>query len=331
MSGLGMDVGTASTVVCHSRKGVVVDEPTVMALRHGRRQRTRLVAVGHDARDLIGRVPMGLSILRPVQDGAVTDSEPTRTFLRTVLHQQGLRRWERLRSKIGIAVPLGATNLECRALLEAAEDIRLRHVALVPAPIAGAVGCGIDPMDRRTHLVVDIGAGTSEVVAFAYGGVIAYRSSRLGGDEMTLAVHQYLRQAHQVIVGELVAEEIKTHVGAEDSPSLVVEGQDAATGRPHLVAVSVEEVMDAVRPVTDTIVQTLAACLYDLPAQVMGDLTSEGVLAFGGGCLFRGFDKALEGALGFSVRLAEHPTTCVAEGTTQLLERPDALRTLARA
>lgn len=329
MDGLGIDLGTANTVVSHTESGVIFNEPSMMVFRLGRGRRSRLLAVGRDARALLGRTPTGLAVVRPLQDGVVADLETTRRFIRAILGRAGLRWWQRRRLSVVVGVPVGATALQRRAVLEAAEEARIGRVQVIAEPIAGALGCGLDPLETRTHMVVDVGGGTSEVTAFCFGGFLAYRSVPLAGDEMTLAIYQYLRQEHQLVVGELVAEDVKVRASTEASPSLVVQGRDAATGRARLVSVAVEEVVEAVRPVTQAIIQTLAGSLEDLPPQSVSDIMAEGVLAIGGGSLLLGFDKLLEDAFGFSVRLAERPLTCVAEGAARCLARPEVLTAYA--
>jgi rod shape-determining protein MreB len=319
MSGLGIDLGTANTVVCHGRYGVVYQEPSVLVREaDGRR---RVISVGTEAKTLLGRTPQNVAVVRPLQDGVITDLEGSRTYLRAVLHRLPAKL--RLRARVAIGVPLGATALERRGLLEAADEAHVAKAVLVPEQVAGAMGCGVDPMEPRAHMVVDIGGGTAEVTAFCYGGVLASRSTRVAGDEMTLAVYEYLRHQYQLVVGELVAEDLKIRAATEESPSLVVEGQDAATGRPRFVTLDLEEIGEALRPVTSSITQTLAACLEDLPPQSVSDINAEGVLTFGGGSLLRGLDTLLEDAFGFPVRRAERPLTCVAEGAVAVLSRPD--------
>ena len=326
MRGLGIDLGTANTVVSHARRGVIYDEPSVMAMRVGRR-RPQLLTVGTEAKALLGRTPQGLTMVRPLQDGVITDLEGSRTYLRAVLRRLPVR--HRVRAHAAIGVPLGATTLERRGLLEAADEAHIARAVLVPEPVAGALGCGLDPMEPSSHMVVDIGGGTAEVTSFCYGGVLAHRSSRVAGDEMTLAIYEYLRHEYQLIVGEIVAEDVKIRAATEESPSLVVEGQDAATGRPRLITLGVDEVGEALRPVTSAIIQTLAACLEDLPPQSVSDINAEGVLTFGGGSLLRGLDKLLEDAFGFPVRRAERPLTCVSEGALACLRRPDLIAAFA--
>jgi rod shape-determining protein MreB and related proteins len=327
--GFGIDLGTANTVVCHPRRGVVLNEPSVMVLRADGKRRPRPMLVGQAARELIGRTPVGIVTVRPLRDGVITDLESARAFIVAVLRLVTRRPWERVRPRAVIGVPVGATALERRAVVEAAEEAGIGKASLIPEPVAGAIGSAVDPLEPRAHMVVDVGGGTAEVTAFCFGGILAHRSCRVAGDEMTIALYQYLRQEHGVVVGELTAEDIKLRVGAEEEGSLVVEGRDAATGRPRLVTLATEEVVEAIRPTSDGIIQALANCLEDLPPQTVSDIMGEGVLAFGGGAMLRGFPTLLEDAFGFRVRLVERPLTCVAEGAAACLARPEILSAYA--
>jgi rod shape-determining protein MreB len=327
---IGIDLGTANTVVGDVRHGILYDEPTVMLLRAGRSRRDRVIAVGHEAADLLGRAPSGYSAVRPLDDGVVTDLETARTYLRSVLHKAGRRSWSpSVRAVIG--VPVGSTALEHRALLEAAEEAGVRPVTALDESIAGAVGCGIDPLERRVHMVVDVGGGRAETAAFCFGGVLAHRTSKLAGNEMTLAVSRYIREQHQLHIGELEAESLKIGSGAVLDGPLVVQGRDAATGRPRLATVQAAEVAEAVRPVVDDIVRTLAACLDDLTPQAIADVMAEGVLLFGGSAQVQGFSAELERALGLPVKLAEEPLTCVAEGAARALRNRRLLAAYGRS
>jgi rod shape-determining protein MreB len=324
MSGYGIDLGTANTVVCHQGRGIVLDEPSVMVVHahQARSRRVRPVLVGHEARDLMGRLPAGLTTVRPLHDGVIVDLESARGFIVGILAKLQVPAWQRVRPRAVIGVPAGATALERRALLEVADEAGIRRPQLLPEPIAGAVGAGIDPMEPRAHMVVDIGGGTSEVTAFCFGGVLSHRSSRIAGDEMTLALYRYLRAEHQLAVGELTAESLKCHIGDDEELSSVVQGIDLATGKPRLLTLEAAEIMDALRPTADAIISALAGALDDLPPQAADDVLTDGVTVFGGSSLFRGFDKLLEGALAFPVRMAERPLTVVAEGAARCLSDP---------
>jgi rod shape-determining protein MreB len=326
---IGMDLGTASTVISDVRRGIVFDEPSIMLLRRSGLRRERVFAVGQEAADLTGRAPAGFAAVRPLQDGVVTDLETARLYLRSVLRAAG-RRMAGLPVRAVIGVPVGSTALEHRALLEAAEEAGIRPARALDEAVAGAVGCGIDPLDRRVHMVVDVGGGTAEAAAFCFGGVLAHRTCKTAGDEMTLAVARYVREQHQLHLGELDAEELKVRSGTDEDGPLVVQGRDAATGRPRLTTVQVAEVADAVRPIVDEIVRTLAACLEELAPQALTDVMAEGVLVFGGAALVQGFAKELERGLGLPIRLAEQPRTCVAAGAARSLRNRRLLEAYGR-
>lgn len=315
---LGIDLGTATTVIEDVRRGTVFHEPSVMVLRRTGERRARVFAVGQDAADLLGRAPSGFAAVRPLADGVVTDLETARWYLRTVLGKVG-RRIGVLPVRAVVGVPTGSTALEHRALLEAAEEAGIRPARVLDQVVAGAVGCGVDPLERRAHLAVDLGAGTAEAAAFCFGGVLAHRTSKLAGGEMTQAVSQYLREQHQLHVGEDGAEQLKIRSAIDEDAPLVVQGRDAATGRPRLAAVHPAEVTDAVRPIVEEIVRVLAGCLDDLAPQALTDIAEEGVLVFGGAALTPGCAKELERGLCLPLRLAEAPTTCVATGAARAL------------
>jgi rod shape-determining protein MreB and related proteins len=322
----GIDLGTANTVVCRPRGGVVLNEPSVMVISKDDGKRPRLIAFGRDARALVGHTPQGSVTARPVQDGVIIDLELAKIFITALMEKMSMQTWKRFRAKAVIGIPVGATSLERRALLEVAEEAHISRATLIPEPIAAAVACGLDPLGPTTHMVVDVGGGTAEVTAFCYGGIVANRSCRVAGDEMTLALYQHLRSEHQILIGETTAEDLKIRAASEEGPSLVVEGRDAGSGRPRLITISVDEIVEATRPITTEIVQTLAGCLDDLGAQGVRDIMGEGVYLVGGGSLMRGFDKLVEKTFGFPVRRAERPLTCVAEGTAMCLTKPDVLR-----
>jgi rod shape-determining protein MreB len=326
---LGIDLGTTNTVVSDVRRGIVFDEPSVMLLRRGGPRRERVLAVGQEAADLLGRAPSRFAAVRPLQDGVVTDLEMGRLYLRWVLRKAGLRTWAPVRAVIGVSA--GSTALEHRALLEAAEEAGIRPVTALDAAIAGAVGCGIDPLERRVHMVVDVGGGMAEAVAFCFGGVLAHRTSKLAGEEMTLAVARHLREQHHLHVGELEAEDLKIRSASDGHGPLVVQGRDAISGRPQLATVQADEVTEAVRPITDEIVRTLAACLDDLPPQAISDVLAEGVLVFGGSSRVNGFPEELERSLGLPIKLAEEPMTCVADGAARALRNRALLAAYGRS
>ena len=327
MSDFGIDLGTANTVVYDGADEVVFDEPSVLLWRgtNGRRG-AGIVAVGQEAADLLGRAPAGVTAKRPLQDGVIIDLEMARAYLRAVARRAVPNHWHRMHGRVAIGVPSGATDLERRALLQAADEAGIRKATAIDEPIAGALGCGIDPMERRVHMVVDVGGGTAEATVFCYGGVLTSRSCRIAGDEMTVAIFRYLREHHQLVVGDQTAEAIKMKIGSETEPTLTVPGLDAGTGHAQLATVRAAEIVDVLRPTVDTIIQTLASCLHDLPPEAMADIAVDGVVVFGGASLTRGFDQLLEQAFGFPVKVAENPLTCVAEGAARCLRTPGVVK-----
>lgn len=325
MSDLGIDLGTANTVVYDVAQAIVYDEPSVLLRRRRGGRRGVLVTIGREAAELLGRVPAGMEATRPLQDGVITDLDTARSYLRAVVRRAVSNPVHRMHGRVAIGVPSGATELERRALLAAADEAGMHRATAIDEPIAGALGCGIDPMDRRAHMVVDVGGGTAEATAFCYGGVLTSRSCRVAGDEMTVALFRHLREHHQLVVGERTSEEIKIRIRIETEPSLAVPGLDAGTGHARLVTIPVAEIAEVIRPITEEIIQTLAAALHDLPPDAASDILADGVTAFGGASLTREFDQRLEEALGFPVKMADNPLTCVAEGAALSLHAPGVL------
>jgi rod shape-determining protein MreB len=326
--GFGVDLGTANTVVWHPTRGVVLNEPSVMVVRPNGDRALAPVAVGLQARELMGRTPAGLETVRPLCDGVITDLVAAKTFITAILRRVRAQPWEKLRPRAVIGVPAGATSLERQALLEAAEEADFGRVHLIPEPIAGAVGAGLDPTATRAQMVVDVGGGTAEITAFCFGGVLASRSCRIAGDEMTAALSNYFRQEHGLLAGELIVEDAKKAVSANGrNGSVRVEGRDAASGRPRWVDIKFTEVSTALGPTVDAVVEALTASLAeDLPPQAVADIMNDGVVAFGGGSLLRGFGLRLEEALGFKVRVADDALLCVARGAATCLQRPELLK-----
>jgi rod shape-determining protein MreB and related proteins len=330
MTRLGMDVGSVSTVVCSADGEFLYDEPSVLLHQRSGGGGER-ITIGRAAAELIGRLPPGVTVLRPVQHGVVTDLHTARSYLRAVIRQVLPRPWQRARAQVVVGVPAGASLLEQRALLEAIEEAGISWAVAIEEPIAGALGCGIDPLDRRVHMVVDVGGGTAEASAFCFGGVLASRSCRVGGGEMTQAVIRHVREHHHLILGEIAAEEMTVRAGAvSQDVEVVAHGRDSDTGRPRSVTVMAGGLQAAIAPVVDTLVRALAGCVDDLPAQAIDDLAADGVVMFGGASLVRGIDQALEKVFGVPVKPAENPLTCVAEGAARAARSPAVLTAYGR-
>ncbi|MCM3847701.1 rod shape-determining protein [Pseudonocardia sp. DR1-2] len=334
MSGVGLDPGTARTVVHDGDGGFVFDEPSVL-LTTGHGRRTLPVLIGLEAEALTGRLPTGREVQRPFRHGVVADLDAARTYLRAVVRRAVPRPWARTRATAVIGTPVGATRLEQRALLEVADEVGIGQVYALVAPVAAGLGCGIDPLDRRAHLVVDVGAGTAEIAAFCFGDVLAHRSHRSAGDVMTGALLGHLRGHHRLSVTAATAEALKCAATGEDGAQdggrdLSVQGRDTASGRPRTLTLPAGEVLEVLAPVTASVVGGLVGCLDDLPVQVLDDVLTDGLLLVGGGSLSAGIARSLETAFGVPVKHAENPTTCVAEGAARATLRPEVLAAYAQ-
>lgn len=313
MADIGIDLGTGTTVVCHPRDGVVHDEPSVLVEWPARRGRELIL--GADAAALEGRTPPHARVGRPVRGGAVTDLSLVRTYLHELLRRTSRSRWRVRRPHAVLSVPVDATPLERRALVESAEEAGLGHVDLLPAPLAAALGCGLDLTDARVQAVADVGAGTAEIAVFCRGTVLTRRSCRHAGDEMTAAVRTHLREHHGLHLSEAAADALKVGASSTREP-LAAEGRDVSTGRPRVVTVEVTEVETAVASVVRRAVAALGGFLEELPVAAVPDLLAGGVVLAGGSALAPHVRDDLEAALGFPVKVPERPRTCVAEGLT---------------
>lgn len=320
MADIGIDLGTATTVVCHPRDGVLHDEPTLLLEWPARRGRELLL--GDAAAALDGRTPPGARLGHPLRGGAVTDLSLVRTYLHQLLPRVARGRWRLRRPHAILSCPVDATPLERRALLESAEEAGLGHVELLAAPLAAALGCGLDLGDARVQAVVDVGAGTAEIAVFCHGVVLTGRSCRHAGDEMTAALRAHLRDEHGLHLSAPATDALKTR-SSSTREAVVAEGRDVATGRPRVSTVEVAEVEAVVAPVVRRAVTALADCLDDLPVAGVPDLLAGGIVLVGGAALSPHLREQLESALGFPVKVPERPRTCIAEGLALAGGRPE--------
>ncbi|MBN9107170.1 MAG: rod shape-determining protein [Pseudonocardia sp.] len=316
----GLDVGSSSTVVYDLSGGFLLDEPSLMLeMPHGGG-----TGIGRDAADLMERLPSAAGAVRPVRAGVVTDLDTARRYIRAVVRRILPRPWQRSRLSVALVVPAAASALERRALVEAAEEAGIGRVVALAAPVAAAVGCGLDPLDRRAHMVADVGAGTAEIMAVCYGEVLAVRSTRQAGDALTAAVRHHLRTEHRLLTGPAAAEALTRQVGlAQPDARLAVSGRDVEHARPRSLQIPAAELHDLVAAHVAAVAQVLSSCLDDLPAQAVDDIAADGVLLVGGSSPARGLKAALESGLGLPVKQAENPVTCIAEGAARSLVLPD--------
>lgn len=314
----GLDIGTSGTVAYDPDGGLLLEEPSVMLTmpRGG-------TSIGREAADLVDRLPTATPAVRPVSAGVVTDLDAARRYVRAVLHRMLPRPWQRVRTTAVVAVPAGASALERRALVEAAEEAGITHVTALAAPVAAALGCGVDPLDRRVHMVADIGAGTSEIMAVCSGEVLSVRSGQVAGDALAGALRTHLRDEYQASVSPAAAEDlVQTASAAPDESEVTVSGRDIDRGRPRTVQLRAAELHAVLAPLVTATADALARCLDDLPARAVEDLAADGVLLVGGAAGVRGLRSGLETGLGLPVKPVENPTTCVAEGAARSLRLP---------
>ena len=323
---LAVDLGTANTVVWARGRGVVLDEPSVVAvdLRDG-----SVRAVGHEAKAMLGRTPEHVVSVRPMRDGVIADFELTEQMLRYFV-QRVHRRSYLSAPRVVVAVPSGITGVERRAVRDAADSAGARTVLFVEEPMAAAIGAGLPVTEPRGSLVVDVGGGTTEVAVISYGGIVSSRSVRTAGDELDAAIAEHVKKHHGLLLGEQTAEQVKTSAGSafpsSDAPSALVRGRDLVTGLPRTAVLPGEEVRHALDPVVQEIVDAVTATLDTCPPELAGDVLRDGMVLTGGGALLHGLDARIRHETGVEVRVADDPLACVAVGAGACVEDVDAFR-----
>jgi len=321
---MAIDLGTANTVVYVHGRGIVLSEPSVVAID----ERTdEVVAVGGDAQRMIGRTPAQISAIRPLRHGVIADFEVTEQMLRHFMRKVLERR--RARPRLVVCAPTGITEVERRAVEEAALSAGARRVHLIEEPIAAAIGAGIAIAEPIGRMVIDVGGGTSEVAVISMGGMVLSRSVRVGGYDLDEAIATYIRSDHLTAIGSQSAEELKLAVGsaAPLAEELVttVRGRDVVSGLPREIELSSAQIRGALESPLNDILAAVQATLEETPPELASDISRDGILLAGGGALLRGFDARVETETGMRARLADSPLTCVAVGAGHALEEPEAL------
>jgi rod shape-determining protein MreB len=324
---IGIDLGTANTLVAVRGKGVVINEPSWVAIN----KRTREpLAVGAEAREMVGRTPSNIVAIRPLRDGVISEFEMTEAMLDYFIgkvHDQSFVPFPRPRVVIGI--PSGVTEVEKRAVYDAALSAGAREVHLIEEPMAAAIGAGLPVAEARGSMVVDIGGGTTEVAVFAMGGIVVSRSIRVAGDEMDEDIMSYMRGKYNLLIGERMAERVKIRIGSgfplDEELTMPVRGRNLITGLPEEIDVSSIEVREALAPSVNVIVDTVKDALDDTPPELVADLMDIGVCLAGGGAQLRGIAARLTDEIRMHVWVAEDSMTCVARGASQILESYETL------
>lgn len=316
---MGIDLGTASTLVYVKGQGIVLCEPSVVAIEKGT---NHVLAVGEEAKRMLGRTPGSIVAIRPMKDGVIADFEITEAMLRYFINKVHNRR-VLVRPRMVIAIPSGITEVEKRAVKDSAERAGAREVYLVEEPIAAAIGVGLPIQEPAGNMIIDIGGGTTEMAVVSLSDVVFSKSIRIGGDEMDDAIIQHLRKTYNLMIGERTAEEIKIKIGSaypmEEEATMEVRGRDLVAGLPKTVTISSEEVREALAEPTAAIVEAVRITLERTPPELSADLIERGMVLAGGGGLLRGLDKLLGEQTGLPVHIAEDPITAVALGTGMVL------------
>ncbi len=323
---MAVDLGTANTLVYVRGKGVLVDEPSVVAVHE---KTGELVAVGHDAKQMIGRTPEHITAIRPLQDGVIADFEATEQMLRHFIALVHRRRYL-AKPRMVICVPSGITAVEQRAVKEAGYQAGARRVYIIEEPMAAAIGAGLPVHRAMGNMVVDVGGGTTEVAVISLGGIVTSLSVRTAGDELDRAITNWMKKEHALLLGEATAEEVKMTLGSAFPGPLdrtaEIRGRDLVSGLPRTVALTSSEVRTAIEEPLHAIIDAVRVTLDQTPPELAGDIMDRGIVLTGGGALLRGLDERLRHETGMPVHVAEDPLTSVAHGAGRCVEEFEALQ-----
>ncbi|MDJ0463561.1 rod shape-determining protein [Streptomyces sp. H27-C3] len=332
---IGIDLGTANTLVYARGKGIVLNEPSVVAMKAGS---AVALAVGTEAKETIGRTPGSITAIRPLKDGVISDYEAAEEMIRHFVRKAVPGR--RPRTRMVICVPSGITPVERRAIVHAADRAGARAVHLIEEPMAAAIGAGLPVSEPRGSMVVDIGGGTTEVAVISLGGIVTAQSLRVGGDRLDTAISDYVRKKHGLYIGERTAEHTKISIGsawpvpgqaAREEMTFTVRGREKVSGLPQLLELTTSEVREALDEPLDAIVAAVRATLEACPPELAGDVMEHGIVLTGGGALLPGLDLRIAAASGIAVYVAENPLDCVALGSGKCVEDFDSLQKLLAA
>ncbi len=328
-SDLAIDLGTANTLVYVKGKGIVLSEPSVVAVRQDGRGTNKVLAVGKEAKMMLGRTPGNIVAIRPMKDGVIADFEITETMLRHFIRKVHNRR-SLIRPRIIVCVPSGITQVEKRAVRESAESAGAREVFLIEEPMAAAIGAGLPITEPTSNMVLDIGGGTTEVAVISLAGIVYSKSVRVGGDKMDEAILQHIKRKYNLLIGERTAELIKTTIGnafAGDSVErMQIKGRDLVSGIPKIIEIDSDEVRESVIEQIETIVETVKIALEQTPPELAADIVDRGIVLTGGGALLKNFDRLLREETGLPITITEDPLSTVVLGSGKALDSLDILR-----
>lgn len=322
---IGIDLGTANTLVFMKGKGIIIREPSVVAVDT---RTDEVKSVGQEAKDVIGRTPGSIVAIRPLKDGVIADFDITTAMLEQFI-QKAMNKTFLARPRVVICIPSGVTAVERRAVKEAAERAGAKRVSIIEEPMAAAIGANLMVADPIGNMVVDIGGGTSEVAVISLGGIVAAKSVRVGGDEFDNSIINYIKKKYNLLIGERTAEDIKIQIGSafpyENEGTMNIKGRNLLNGLPENIEISSEEVREALQDPLASVLEAVRITLEKTPPELAADIIDQGITLTGGGALLRGLDKLISQETGMPVYVAENPLDCVAVGTGRVLENIDKL------
>lgn len=322
---VGIDLGTANVLVYIQGKGIVLDEPSVVAINKDNKE---ILAVGEEARQMLGRTPGNIVAVRPLRDGVISDYDITERMLKYFIRKAcGTSRF--FRPRIMVCVPSGVTEVEKRAVSEAATQAGGKSVFLMEEPIAAAIGAGLDITRPDGVMVIDIGGGTTDIAVISLGGIVASTSVKVAGDKFDESIVKYMRKEHKLYIGERTAEDLKMSIGTayprDEIATRECRGRDLVTGLPKSITITSEEMMEALDEPLKIISEAVHSVLERTPPEIAADISDSGIVITGGGALLYGFDKRIEARTNIPVRIAENPMSCVAIGTGKALKSIDVI------
>ena len=324
---IGMDLGTSNILLTIKGKGIVLNEPSVVAIN---RQNNQIVATGHEAKEMLGRTPEQIRAVRPMKDGVIADFTAAQMMIRNVITKV-CKRYNAGRPRVVVGVPSGITEVEERAVEEAVTQAGAREVYLIEEPMAAAIGAGIDVAEPTGNMVVDIGGGTTEVAVISLGGIVVSDSIRVAGDTMDDEIINYIKNNLNLAVGSTTAEQVKLELGCAitlvTQKSMEIRGRELTTGLPENKVVTSEQVKEAMAPSIEKIIDLVKATLEKTPPELASDIIERGIVLTGGGALIKGIDTLISQKIEIPVYVADRPLDCVANGTGKTIEDMDKLRT----
>lgn len=324
---IGIDLGTANTLVNVKGKGIVIREPSVVAIQEDTKD---VLAVGLEAKKMIGRTPGNIIAIRPLKDGVIADFDTTQGMLRYFIKRANPKNSLIFRPRVLVCVPSGVTEVEKRAVIEATEQAGAKEAYLIEEPMAAAIGAGLPVADPTGSMVVDIGGGTTEIAVISLGGIVTSKSIRIGGDEMDEAIVYYIKKEYNLMIGERTAEETKIAIGSAfpkaKEERMEIRGRDLVSGLPKTLTITSTEILNALNEPVTSILEGIKITLEKTPPELAADIMEHGIMLTGGGALLDGLDRLIKEETGMPVSIAEEPLDCVASGTGVALENYDLLK-----